>query len=386
MGLKILELGKYYPPYYLGGVELYTKQCAELLAQENEVYCLTFSGEKKSYREKMNGVNLIRVGSFFKFRSQEITFELKKIINEIQPDLIHFHAPNPLAMFSMMMNKKKYPYFVTHHTDIVKQKILGKIVRPFYHDFLKKSLSIISYSHHFAKTSQEISFFQDKIAVIPYGLDFEEFNRVKEEDVNEFRKKISSGKKTIGFIGRQVRYKGVQVLLRAVAMLPEVQLVVIGDGPELEANKKLADELKISGRVFFLGSVPHEKISAFFKTIDIFILPSINSTETFGHVLVEAQLSKVPIIASDVQTGVNEICMDGKTGLLVRPNDSFSLSDAIKKLIQDEAIKKSLIAQAFDHARHHFTLAITEKKFLEHVKEISYLSHSSLVLKEKKIA
>jgi glycosyltransferase involved in cell wall biosynthesis len=139
-----------------------------------------------------------------------------------------------------------------------------------------------------------------------------------------------SATSTVGVVGRFIGHKGFDVFLRALALVPEVRGVLIGDGPERGALERLAAELGLEGRVEFLGwRADSQTIVA--ERFDALVVPS--RAEPFGLVAVEAMLAGVPVVASRVG-GLTEIIDDGVTGILVAPDDPVELAHAIERVIE----------------------------------------------------
>jgi glycosyltransferase involved in cell wall biosynthesis len=134
----------------------------------------------------------------------------------------------------------------------------------------------------------------------------------------------------VGSLGRLDSQKGYDVLLRAVAGLPDVEVVLVGDGPERPALERLARELDVDGRLSITGwtAEPRSRLPSF----DVFALPS--RYEGFPLSIVEAMLARLPVVATPAGS-VAEAVSHGETGLLVRPDDPGGLADAIHRLVKD---------------------------------------------------
>ena len=133
------------------------------------------------------------------------------------------------------------------------------------------------------------------------------------------------------------------MLLRALTRVPEVALVVAGDGPERAALEQTALELELDGRVSFVGAVPRERVLRLFRAADASVLPS--AWENFPHTVVEALAVGCPLIATAVG-GVPEVVRDGENGLLVAPRDPEALAAAIERFFVDAELRARLGAAA----------------------------------------
>jgi glycosyltransferase involved in cell wall biosynthesis len=149
---------------------------------------------------------------------------------------------------------------------------------------------------------------------------------------------------TITFAGRLVREKGVDVLLRAFALvqtkLPETKLVVCGEGPEFPKILALIDELQLNSGVSMRGFVPPAQLRDLFRASSVVVVPSIWE-EPFGQVTIEAMMSGVAVVASNAG-GLAEVVLDGETGFLVPPGDISALANALLRILTDRPLAERL--------------------------------------------
>ena len=185
--------------------------------------------------------------------------------------------------------------------------------------------------------------------MIPYGLDPRAFPAPAAADAGR-----TSATPTVLFVGRLVAYKGVDVLLRAMAGVP-ASLVVVGDGPLRGPLEALARELGVGGAVRFLGHVSDAERLEWYRRADLLVLPSVSRQEAFGMVQVEAMLAGRPVVSTALPTGVPWVNRDGESGLVVPPRDVEQLRAALLRLCGDAALRSSLGAGARARALEHFT-------------------------------
>jgi glycosyltransferase involved in cell wall biosynthesis len=159
----------------------------------------------------------------------------------------------------------------------------------------------------------------------------------------ELRAELGMAGNTLAFAGRLGRQKALGVALAALADLPDVALLVAGDGPERDAAEARAGELGVAARARFLGSVPRAAVLRLFRAADASVLPS--AWENFPHTVVESLAVGCPVIATAVG-GVPEVVRDGENGLLVAPNDSAALAAAISRFFADSELRARLAAAA----------------------------------------
>ncbi|MCP4723457.1 MAG: glycosyltransferase, partial [bacterium] len=170
--MKILQIGKYYPPYY-GGMEttLYNL-CAEF-SKNHEVTVLVSNTDNKTVHEKIDGVNVIRLKRFCKIASTDICPTMFRYIEA--SDIIHIHSPNPTAEVSYMAARPKGKVVITYHSDVVKQKMLGKIYSPVFNKILKKADKILATSAEYVNGSIWLSKYSEKVNIVPLGIDIKFF-------------------------------------------------------------------------------------------------------------------------------------------------------------------------------------------------------------------
>ena len=163
-------------------------------------------------------------------------------------------------------------------------------------------------------------------------------------------------------VGRLSYFKGFDVLLRAIAKVPDASLVLIGDGECANDLRRLAANLDIASRVNFVGRIDitalgQVRMASAYASADIFCLPSTERAESFGLVLLEAMRSGVATIASAIPgSGVNHVVVDGETGLMVRPGDPVAIADAICRLRDDVSLRRRLGAAGRRRFVEEFTL------------------------------
>lgn len=155
------------------------------------------------------------------------------------------------------------------------------------------------------------------------------------------------------FVGRLIERKGAEFAIRAVAELRGrgrgVSLTVVGDGPERPRLEALARELGAQDAVEFAGALPHDAVSAHYRSASVLLMPAVTDwkgeQEGFGMVLVEAMASGLPVVATR-SGGIPDVVADGTTGLLVPERDASALARAAATLLDDPAQAGALAAAA----------------------------------------
>ncbi len=242
--------------------------------------------------------------------------------------------------------------------------------KPFFLEFLKRANRIVVSSPAMIEGSPFLNRFKYKCRVIPYGIEVERFRLTQEIKVKseEIRKKFK--KPIVLFIGRLVKYKGMDYLINAMKKIDAV-LLIGGMGPEEAGLKDLANGLGVGNeKIFFLGLLDDHELPAYYYASDVFVLPAVTSQETFGIVQLEAHACSKPVVSTNLHTSVPFVNLDGVTGIIVPPRSSDKLAEAINKLLKDDKLRERLGAQAKERINSQFTRKIMSQKILELYKEL----------------
>ncbi len=363
--MKIMHVGKYYPPYR-GGMETALQNLAEgLLDADCQVSLVVAGHQSVDSRETIYGPLLGRKGGLVRaavcgvINSQPVTPSLVGVLRRevalFQPDLVQLHLPNPLAAAAWlglvatgMPNRP--PMTVWYHADITRQRIAGRLIAPLISRCLAQSAGVSVSSESLAQRSPVLQPHRDKVTVVPFGITPEPWSEVTPSLDGPFL-----------FVGRLVPYKGVNILFEALAQVPAARLVVVGEGPEKPDLLDLGERLGVLDRVSFVGTLDEQGIAAHLGRARALVLPSVDASEAFGLVQLEAMAAGVPVIATDLPTGVPEVGVPGETGFLVAPRDSSALATAMARLQQDTELTQKM-GQA---GRERFGAQYSRAKMIE---------------------
>lgn len=204
---------------------------------------------------------------------------------------------------------------------------------------------------------QSQRFESNGIYVIPNGVDPKRFKLPSSGNGQ-----LHSGEFTIGFVGTLKPWHGVAALLKAfpdfLEQVPNSRLLIVGDGPELENLKSLANSLlgEFQDRAVFLGSIEANKIPALLQCMDIAVAPYLPQENFYFSPLkiFEYMAAGLPIVASDLGQ-IADLIDDGWSGVLVQPGDSHELSEALVKLANDPELCLRLGVQAREVVEERFT-------------------------------
>lgn len=345
---------EYFTRYKYGGAELAAYYLALEMAKRNEVNVFTTSINSKDSFEEYDGINVHRYGTKFRIEKGNVSPRLFTKPLSYDADIIHAHFSTPPGEIAgaRCAKKKKVPFVLTYHGDW--QESFGGFARrtalSFYNKhLLDKVLSranvIISPSEYYINESRFLGKYRDKIVVIPNGINVEDFSVSYSKEECREKLGLPLDKNIILFVGNLIPYKGPDVLVKAMQMIakevPDAELVFVGSGEMRNALEKLAEKIGIKNHLKFTGFVEESLKPLYYKAADVFCLPSVMSTESFGIVNLEAMACSVPIVASKLG-GIPDVVKDVENGLLVTPRDSEALADAIVYLLENEDVREKM--------------------------------------------
>ncbi len=356
--MRVLEVNKAYFPH-VGGIETLVRQYAEDLSKVKDIkvrvlVCRDDRGRTR--REKINGVCVQRCGSLGTYFKCPISLSFIRHFGKMakKADVVHIHMPFPLADAAALLSGYKGRIVLSWHSDVVKQKKLMLVYKPFMMWLLRRADCIITATEGHITGSEYLPEFRKKCAVVPYGIDPQEYLSVRECGFLTKKCRNENSVKVF-FSGRLVYYKGVDVLIKAAALTSDCELFISGTGelePELRA---LAEDLGAGDNIHFLGFLSDTDLKKAYRDCDIFVLPSVAQSEAFGIVQLEAMIYGKPVINTALPTGVPWVSLDSVTGITVPPGDEKALAQAIMRLAQDKPLREKLGRNSAERVRREFS-------------------------------
>lgn len=349
--MRVLQVYRtYFPDTQGGGEEVIRTLSRGLVAIGVEVVVLYPSRQVADVDEYvLDGVRVCRVPELMEVASCNVFVRGLGVFRRWArwADVIHYHFPWPFAdvLHFLVEPRGRARHVLTYHSDIVRQRWLGRLYAPLMQSFLPRMDRIVATSRAYANSSPVLRAHAGRVQVIPLGLDRERVGTATVERVAAWRARL--GGEFFLFVGVLRYYKGLDVLLRAVAG-SGLRMVICGDGPERAALQRLARELD-SREVVFTGRIEDADKWALMSLARAFVLPSNERSEAFGVALLEAMAFSLPLLTTDLDTGVNFVNQAGETGLCVPANDPLALREAMRRLACDEALCARFGAGA--HAR-----------------------------------
>jgi rhamnosyl/mannosyltransferase len=301
---------------------------------------------------------VIRTPSYGIFHSVSISPQIIARLREVQDgyDIIHMHLPDPMAAAALYLDRPKAALVLHWHGDVIRQKLLLPLYRPFQTFLLKRSDAILATSPNYIEGSRALAPYRSRCHVVPIGVDVSGIE-VSHERVREIRERFK-GKRIVLSIGRLTPYKGYEYLIEAARHLGEDYVILIAGSGELEKplSRRIAD-LGLVDKVHMLGRVVHEDVGSYYEASDVFCLSSVSKNEAFGIVQVEAMFFGKPVVSTNVRgSGIVYANIDGETGLVVEPRDPWALAEAIKRICGDQDLYRRLADGGRRRAGEVFTV------------------------------
>ncbi len=355
--MRVVHVFKDFYPPTTGGIEQHMQVLCAGLARLIDVTVLVPSRSGRRIEERLDGVRVIRVPEFGRYFSAPLCPSMAAELRRLAPDLVHLHFPNPTGDVAYLLSGCRVPVVMTYHADVIRRSRLLRLYRPVFGLLVPHIRRFIATSRQYLDSSDSSAFlapYQDRCLVVPFGIDLDSFAlRLGEIDqVQALRR--GHGERIILFLGVLRYYKGLDVLIRAMAQVTG-RLLIAGRGPQGASLEALTRELGLADRITFLGEVSERERRLLLHACDVFVLPSIDRSEAFGIAQLEAMACGKPVVASDLPTGVRLVNQDGVTGMLVPPGDPDALVGALNELLENDQLRAGLGKAARLRVEQEFT-------------------------------
>lgn len=364
--LKILQLGKFYPPD-MGGIERVMGDILEGMNERGFVCDVLCSHSKPKFALDITDskARIYRTKSFGKLARTSITPQMVYFLRKFAKsyDIIHVHLPDPMANLALLLTCLDSQIIILHwHADITKQRYLLHLYKPLQTWLLKRADAIITTSPKYLEQSPFLQAYKHKCKAIPLGISC--------TPDNVSRPFVQKDTKTLFALGRFVSYKGFEYALSALRFLPSYRLLLGGDGPLEHDLKNLAKTLGVASQVEFLGFVADEELPRFYKSSSIFLLPSITKSEAFGLVQIEAMAHGLPVVSCAIAgSGVDWVNQNGVSGIVVPPKDPKAIADAVLEIAKDyERFSQNARKRFLEHFTKNQMLDSLQNLYLELMK------------------
>lgn len=341
----LFSLTYYYP--YISGLTNLVKEIAEKTAKNaNQVSVLCFKHrDNLADTENINQVNVIRVRPWLKINKGFISGEwvTKSWKRVAESDVVVVNLPQVEGWMVALMAKILKKKLVATYTCRVdtQNELINSLVDIANDLTLKLADKVVALTVDYVKSLPGLDKYKNKLTYVYPLIKKPGINRAWER---EARSKIGNNQIIIGAAARMAAEKGLEYFLDIIPLLKnnlqgEFKLVIagsvnpVGEEKYIEKVRKLI--LNYKDKIILLGTVPEDGMGSFYRLLDVLVLPSINSTEAFGMVQVEAMLYGVPVIASDLP-GVRIPVEKTGMGKLVPIKNSQKLAEAIIDVIRNK--------------------------------------------------
>lgn len=356
--IRVLLFGRYADENY-GGVERHVHDLIRALAGEADCVNLVADRGLRPYGGDWP-CKLVRTRSLAVVAGTPLCPAMPWIARALHRkhsfQIAHLHFPDPMSHLAALALPRDVRIVLTWHSDIVRQKNLLKLYRPFLRRLVARAAAVIAPTPlHFASMPQLAALSRpDQRVTVPFGFDLE---RLREPHPMAAQLRAAHGGRIVFALGRHVYYKGFEYLVRAMRATANAKLLLGGSGPLTDELKRIAITEGVADRVVFTGRIPESELPAYYQACDVFCLPSVEPSEAFGIVQVEAMAAGKPVVCSDLKNGVNWVNPDGVTGLAVPPRDARALALALTTLLDNRDLRERLGAAAASRAATQFSLA-----------------------------
>lgn len=271
---------------------------------------------------------------------------------------VHFaHVPAQIAMYASAMSG--VPFTVMAHANDIFER--GLLLR----QKAERAVKMLTISEFNRAFLESIGVPRERLAVVRCGVSFQFSPPARPFQKQDWYR--------LGTLGRLVEKKGIDVLIRAIAALQNrayrIELSIAGDGPLREELMALANSLGVAQVVNFEGALAHSEVATWMRGLDAFVLAcrrdKNSDMDGIPVVLMEAMSQSVPVVSTRI-SGIPELIIHGRTGVLANPDDHQDLSIQIDTLVESPDLRYRLVREAATHVEREFGRGINLKRLLEY--------------------
>jgi rhamnosyl/mannosyltransferase len=313
-------------------------------------------------------VRVVRAGRLGSLARLDLCPGLPRLLRRQQAegvDVLHLHVPNPTMLLALAAARPRVPLVVTYHSDVVRQRRLRLLLRPFEHLAFRRAGGIVTTTPVYAAGSDVLRGYRDKLGVLPFGIDLAPYLRPGPEVTAQAEALWAAhGRRLWLAVGRLVYYKGLHNAIRALAAVPG-KLLVVGDGPLEGELRRLAGTVGVADRIIWRSHLAPDELSAAYHAATALWFPSNARSEAFGLVQVEAMASGCPVLNTAIPcSGVAWVSRHEETGLTVPVNDPDALARAANRLLTEPGLRERLSGNASRRAREEFDAGLMAQRSL----------------------
>lgn len=279
-------------------------------------------------------------------------------------DVVHIHHPDPMAALALLLSGYRGRVVLHWHSDITKQKFLLRFYSPLQSWLISRADVIVGTTPVYVEHSPFLQHVKSKLTALPIGIDpikphAEAAARIRQQ---------YAGRKIVFSLGRLVAYKGYEYLIEAARYLPTDFVVLIGGSGALSFDLEAAiDTYGVEDRVKLLGRISDEELPAYYGACTLFCLSSVQKTEAFGIVQIEAMSCGKPVVSTTIpDSGTAWVNAHGESGLNVEPRCARALAEAICAVTADEPTYRRYC----EGARQRYEKLFTKQTMIDNLLEI----------------
>ncbi len=360
--MRILHIGKYYPPSK-GGMERFLGDLVPAQRRAgDDVSVLVHAGAGATPAGEPPWLMRCPVWLKVIFApiSPRFPLWLRRAVREYKPHVIHIHMPNPSAFWALMLpSVRAIPWVVHWHSDVEVSRRAVRFAYPYYRilerALLERAECIVATSQLYLDASEPLAPWRHQCRVVPLGVDP---SRLPEVKPAETRGLWLTDKLRVLAAGRLTYYKGFETLVKAVIDDAGMELVIVGEGEERPRLERAILESHERPDVRLVGEVDDETLSRFMASCDVFCLPSRERTEAFGIVLMEAMRYGKPLVVSDLPgSGITWVARNGQNAMVVPPQDAAAWRAALNVLAGSPAKRQLLGHLGHERYTREFDIA-----------------------------
>lgn len=272
---------------------------------------------------------------------------------------VHFaHVPTQIAMYASAFTG--IPFTVTAHANDIFERGVLLVEKA------KRARRVLAISRHNLEYLRSLGVPEEKLAVVRCGVSVGTHSDAPRSE--------RRGRYRVGSLGRLVEKKGMDDLLRAIALLSSeswgIELTIAGDGPQRGALESLARRLGVLEHVKFEGAMPHEAVGDWLRSLDAFVLAckqdARGDMDGIPVALMEAMAHRIPVVSTRI-SGIPELVVDGRTGLLTPQADPQAIAAALRRLLNEPLLRTQLADAAVQHVETEFGRGVNIQRLMEYL-------------------
>ena len=318
---------------------IHTRKWVQYFSEfNNEIHIISMRETDYVYESNVH-VHVLRSRSTNKLSYFLLIRAVKKLIKDINPDILHSHYATSYGLYGRMCNF--HPFVISVWGSDVYEFPKGNKAKEFLLKYILQGADkVCSTSYDMAEETKK--YYRKEIVITPFGVDIDKF-KCNTPILNTDYITIGVIKGLEKIYGLNYLIQGFSELISEYRGTKELRLLIVGDGTQRMELETLAKKLDINSKVTFTGKIDNEKVPDYINKMDIVCLPSLS--ESFGVSAVEACACGRPIIATEVG-GLKEIIFDNYNGFVIEQKSSKDIKLKLMKIIENEARMKEFSENA----------------------------------------